>query len=1519
MTERRDTLAYSSLHNHDYYSLLDGYGSPKEMLDRAREIGLKAFATTNHGNAYSFIYYDLIKKDYPDIKMIYGCELYECNDVTVKDKSNRYFHLICLVRNEQGRKDLNKVITKSNFEGFYYKPRCEIKDIKPYAENFVITSACLAGKLASENDFNKCVEYINEYKKAFPYFYLEMQSHHHEDQSIYNRKILNLSEITNTPFIITTDSHAATKDDLKYQDYLVKIGRNSTKNDKNAIENSEIYEGCYMQSEEEIHECMDKQIGYENVCIGLENTNKIADLIDDVNMPFQEPQLPTFPLPYGFESNYDYMCYLVEKGWYERGFDKFDDEKKKIYQERLKYEISVIHQMKFDGYFLFVQDFINACMERGVEVGKGRGCFTPGTKVLLSNGTTKNIEEVSIGENVITHLGNTKKVLNTFTYDCKEKMYEIQAGEQTAITCTNNHQIYAVKTTMCYKSTWSKDKKSKQFCTPNCVKYMTCKYKKEFKPQWIEAEKLTKNDYVVYPNADNNIAKDDYNKVYDLSKYDNSEYFFFDDNFVWYTNPFTGNIIESSKVNRFIHVDEEFIKVVGWYISQGWNKNSNNQRDYKIGFVHHSNKQKLINENVMLLQQIFGKYVCVRHHNEKKAIQIIVHSKILSLFFENLFGKYAINKKIPDEFMNMPLNLTYNLIRSLWDGDGSYCIGNKAKTKYSTINYNLAKQIQRLLSSVKIPSYISVRKYAQYNWRDEYGVVVHGRDFIKKLNTICNNQFITTVDLNKKTHHTRTYIDNMYTYNKICSINIKDYNGKVYDLQVEDDTSYVVGSMAVHNSASGSLVCYSMHITDIDPIKYNLIFERFLNPERVGLPDIDTDVSDRDAVIDYLIEKFGEERVCQIINYSYITPCVAITDVGKVLGFPYNQMQKLSQKFTMPTWDECIDTSPSILVDNTQYTELFDIAKHLSNRVKTVSIHAGGVGIVDTSVMDYMPMKIGTNGEHVIQVDKHYVENIGIIKFDILGLATLKLVKEIKDDLKLNPWEYDINNPEFEQDKQTYELLSSGKTNGVFQVESAGMKDLMVRLQPKNLHDVAAVVSLYRPDSMGALEEYIEIATGEKEPEYIHKDMIPILGRTNGCLLYQEQLLDIVRTFGGRTYGQADLFRRGIGKKDKELVKRESSKLRQEIMDNGYPDDIANKIADNMSEKGGYIFNQSHGYSYAVLCFEIAYFKSHYSTYFFKALFNLNKNKAGAINKYILDAKYFHVSILPPDINRSKMDFTVYENHVLFGLSAVSGIGETLAKNIIEERELNGMYKSFQDLLNRVPLTKAQMISLIKAGAIPCKNKKKRLIQYLKSMYVPLTFKPVQSLPTYNTLKYDWEMNLSDYEFESKGKRIVYDKEHLLKDYNHLKEKKFKLEQEKRYQKYIDENKKYLENDEFWEFEALQIFINDNPFDAAYTFLTPFEDVKDGDKCTLVGIIAKVQKKKDKHGKQFAFINLYSSFGLVEGIVWHTQLKEYEDLVKKGEKVAILCKKDSEEKVVVEQMKSYERWLEYAKKKIKVA
>lgn len=288
---------------------------------------------------------------------------------------------------------------------------------------------------------------------------------------------------------------------------------------------------------------------------------------------------------------------------------------------------------------------------------------------------------------------------------------------------------------------------------------------------------------------------------------------------------------------------------------------------------------------------------------------------------------------------------------------------------------------------------------------------------------------------------------------------------------------------------------------------------------------------------------------------------------------------------------------------------------------------------------------------------------------------------------------------------------------------------------------------------------------------------------------------------------------------------------------------------------------------------------------------------------------------MPPNINHSGMNFTVDKDKVLFGLSAIGGIGESLSKQIIEERENNGIYKSFNDLIQRLSLGKASVIALIKSGAIPCKNKREKLISYLKSEYQPLKFSEVQSLPTYKKLEEDWNINLKKYVIPSSGKRIVYDKEALLTEYNRLKKIQFEENQKVRFQKYIDDNKKYLEDEQFWEFQTLQVFINDNPFDAAYTFLTPFEDVLDGEKCTLVGIIAKVQKKKDKNGKQFAYINIYSSFGLVEGIVWHSQLKEYEDLVKKGQQVAILCKKDSEEKVIVEKLKPYSKWLEYVRKK----
>lgn len=1070
---------YSSLHNHSMYSLLDGYATCEEYLQRAKEIGLKAFCITEHGNAYSWCYFDKLRKDYPEIKMLYGVEFYECFDRNEKNKETKYFHLIAIAMNEFGRIALNELITLSELHGKYYRPRITIQDMKPYANNLIVSSACLASKLSREQDYNKCLDYVAEYKSIFPHFYLELQAHGgNQDQEEYNKKILQLAKDTGTKWIITTDSHAATKDDLYYQGRLVQIAHDSETM-------SESYNDCYLMSEEEIHNILDEQIGVEAVNIGLANTNEIADLCDVVNMPFGPPKLPTFPLPDGFNDNYEYLKYSIEAGWKKRGFEKFDPDKQQVYRERINYELDVIHQMGFDGYFLIVADFIKWCKEHNNKVGAGRG------------------------------------------------------------------------------------------------------------------------------------------------------------------------------------------------------------------------------------------------------------------------------------------------------------------------------------------------------------------------------------------------------------------------------------------SCAGSLVCYAIEITDIDPIKYGLIFQRFLNPERVSMPDTDTDVYDRGMVINYLINKYGEDRVCQIINFSFITPIVALKDVGKVLGFPYKEMDKLSKGFNYLTFEECLQNNQEA-AKNPKYKELFDIASHLSGRVKTTSIHAGGVGIVDGKVSDFMPMKLGPNGEHVIQVDKRIVEEVSIIKYDILGVSSLGLVQETQLGAGVSDWEININNPEFEFDEASYQLLSSAMTNGVFQVESAGMKDLLLRLQPSDLSQISAVLALYRPDSMGALEEYIECSKHPEKVTYIHPDMEPILKETFGCMIYQEQLLDIVRTFGGRSYGGADLFRKAIGKKNVELVKQESAKLYQEIIDNGYSAELAKQISDDLSTKGGYLFNKSHSYSYAVLCLQTAYLKCHYSKYFFNALFNMNKNKPGMVNKHILDAKQFNVDVLPPNVNQSDMNFSVVNDKILFGYSAIAGIGETLAESIINERNINGKFTNFNNFIERVQPTKTQIISLVKSGAIPTKNKKKFLIKYLTSLYQQCEYKPVSTLPTKTQLLVNWDIDTTQYMV---GRKV--DKERVLELYNAKKKAKFEEEQKNKYKSYIDEcNEKYLKDEAFYEFETLQIFVSDeNPFAKAYEILDDFSSYHNGDKCVIVGIISKIQKKKTKTGSQFAFANIYSGDGLIEVTIWPDALQKFQNLIVKGQQVAILGKKEGEDKMIVDKIKSYNQWVQDVTKK----
>lgn len=706
-------------------------------------------------------------------------------------------------------------------------------------------------------------------------------------------------------------------------------------------------------------------------------------------------------------------------------------------------------------------------------------------------------------------------------------------------------------------------------------------------------------------------------------------------------------------------------------------------------------------------------------------------------------------------------------------------------------------------------------------------------------------------------------------------------------------------------SACGSLVCYLIGITELDSIKYDLDFGRFLTIERKDLPDVDVDVSDRAPVVEYLTNKYGEDRVVQVMNIVFTTPVTSIRDAGRILGFPYAEMQKISKGFVQKTWQDCLDANPDV-AENPRYAELLDYAGRITGRPRGYGIHAGGVIVCRQPYYEYIGIRHGQDGEHVISVDKIMDERIGLVKFDILGVASLVAINEAMEEDHIPAWEININNPAFEHDKASYDLICSGKTDNIFQIESSGMKDLVAQLQPRSMEELSALIALYRPDAMPSIPTYVENKRHPEKVTYFHPDAKPIFEKTYGVNIYQEQSMKITKVFGGRSDAGADRMRKCLAKKKPEKVKEEVELLHKEILDHGYDDKTANVICDELSTKGGYGFNKSHSQAYSVILLQTAYLKAHHPVAFFKAVLNLNKDKVGKVNKIMVDARQFGVQILPPNINHSGKNFTVVNGKILFGLSAIGGIGKTLADDIMRDREENGLYKNFANFVARVHPTKAQIVALVKSGAIPCKDKRQFLIRYFMDESKTAEFKPVSTLPTRKRLLDEFNIDTAQY---MDGKKV--DKAAVLQVYNQVRRVRFESEKLEKQNKALAEySEKYLQDEPFWEFQTLQTFISDkNPFEDAFKYIRDFSEIEEGGNCVLVGVISNVQKKKTKNGQQFAFVNLYSGSGIIELTIWPTTLSKNQELIVKGMQVAVIGRKEDESHLVVNKVKSYKQWL----------
>ena len=523
-------------------------------------------------------------------------------------------------------------------------------------------------------------------------------------------------------------------------------------------------------------------------------------------------------------------------------------------------------------------------------------------------------------------------------------------------------------------------------------------------------------------------------------------------------------------------------------------------------------------------------------------------------------------------------------------------------------------------------------------------------------------------------------------------------------------------------SGAGSLVAYLLEITDVDSIKFDLLFERFLNIERISMPDIDTDFcyERRDEVIEYVKRKYGVDHVAQIVTFGTMAAKAAIKDVGRVLEIPYNDVDLVSKLIPRKiniTIDEALIESEELkdlYKSNVKIRQLIDTARQIEGMPRHASTHAAGVVITDKPLVDYLPLS--TNGGAVVtQYDMDTVANLGLLKFDFLALRYLTIVSDTEKLIQKTDPGFKIDKIPLD-DKQTYRYISSGRTDGVFQLESGGMKQTLMRLQPESIDDIIASIALYRPGPMDSIPAYIERKHDKSKISYKTPLVEPILKSTYGCIVYQEQVMQIFSRVAGYSYGRADIVRRAMSKKKLDELLKEREIFISGAINNGVSEVVASELFDEMESFAKYAFNKSHAAAYAVISYRTAYLKCKYPREYYASLITSVLGSVDKITEYIEECEKLGIKILPPDVNFSDVNFSVENSSIRFGLLALKNVGRSFITSIVEERSKNGKYKDFDDFLYRLKgtdMNKRQLESLIKAGAFDSFGKKRSQLTYV--------------------------------------------------------------------------------------------------------------------------------------------------------------------------------------------------------------
>lgn len=698
-------------------------------------------------------------------------------------------------------------------------------------------------------------------------------------------------------------------------------------------------------------------------------------------------------------------------------------------------------------------------------------------------------------------------------------------------------------------------------------------------------------------------------------------------------------------------------------------------------------------------------------------------------------------------------------------------------------------------------------------------------------------------------------------------------------------------------SAAGSIVSYTLYITDIDPIKYSLLFERFLNPERISMPDIDIDFcyERREEVIDYVKRKYGEDHVAQIITFGTMGAKAAIRDVGRVLDISYNKVDNIAKEIPFAlgmTIDKALDTNPNLrklYEEDNETKEIIDVSRKIEGMLRHASTHAAGVVISKKPIDEYVPLYKHQDAI-TTQFTMTTLEELGLLKMDFLGLRTLTVIRDALDlieknhNIKLNfsTMEYD--------DPKVYELLSSGNTLGVFQLESGGMRSFMKQLKPDNFEDIVAGISLYRPGPMDSIPNYINNKNNPGHVEYLHEKLKPIMEVTYGCLVYQEQVMQVVRDLGGYSYGRSDLVRRAMGKKKMDVMEKERQYFIHGKFDdngeleiagcvrNGVPEEIGNKIFDDMIDFAKYAFNKSHAAAYGVLAYQTAYLKAHYPVEFMAALITSVMGNTDKVVEYIRECNNLKIDILKPDINKSFTKFSVEGKSIRFGLAAVKNVGVNVLNNIIAERENGGEFKDFNEFCKRLDSkdsNKRIIESLIKCGAFDemGNNRASLLLGYEKLL---------------ESISLDRKKNLV-------GQVSLFDGFEMDASINNDIQNLYKLPQVKELE---EKEKLYLEK------EVLGMYVSGHPLSQYKDKLKKNTTINNADlndikedyvsylnlnekEVTMGGIVINKTIRTTKRNDLMAIIELEDLYGVIEVIVFPQVLQKYNTIIQEDKIIYI--------------------------------